>query len=236
LAAEVLHDAHALDDGRPVATLALAAMKQTDEEERSRDLWARAGVLVNELASPALVLNLPAHADTPGGSLSMAARHRGEPLHLSLRALLRAPPRWDIAGRAIYVCENPAVIAIAADRLGAGCPPLVCTDGMPAAAQRTLLKQLQEAGGMLFYHGDFDWPGIRIGNFVMRHFGAQPWRFGAADYAPRSGRSLEGEAVAADWDADLAPKMTEYGRALDEESVVDRLVADLTENALFRQM
>ena len=91
LAAQTLGDAHALDDGRPVATLVLAAWRHAtapptgsqasdagdpgtepdspaQEEatdpaapapERSRDLWARAGVLVNELARPVLVLNLP---------------------------------------------------------------------------------------------------------------------------------------------------------------------------------
>jgi uncharacterized protein (TIGR02679 family) len=57
---------------------------------------------------------------------------------------------------------------------------MVCTDGMPAAAQRTLLAQLAAGGATLRYHGDFDWPGINIGNFVMQAFGAMPWRFGAA--------------------------------------------------------
>lgn len=32
---------------------------------------------------------------------------------------------------------------------GAGCEPLVCTDGMPAAAQRCVLPQLTEAGARL---------------------------------------------------------------------------------------
>jgi len=38
---------------------------------------------------------------------------------------------------------------------------------MLAAAQRTLLMQLRRAGATLRYHGDFDWPGIAIGNVVM---------------------------------------------------------------------
>ncbi|OWK21019.1 hypothetical protein AJ88_22140 [Mesorhizobium amorphae CCBAU 01583] len=84
LAADVLGDAHALDNGRGVATLVLAVWRQTatpapdltapvtDEDgktmrksrddvdlnpaggaERARETWARAGVLVNELARPA---------------------------------------------------------------------------------------------------------------------------------------------------------------------------------------
>ena len=88
----------------------------------TRDLWANAGVLVNELARPALVLNAPGV-----GSL-------GEPSCLSLRSLLRSPPRWNVRGRTVYVCENPNLLAIAADTLGASCAPLVCTEGMPAAA------------------------------------------------------------------------------------------------------
>jgi hypothetical protein len=39
------------------------------------------------------------------------------------------------------------------------------------------------AGGRLRYHGDFDWAGLAIGNFVMREFGAEPWRFKTTDYS-----------------------------------------------------
>jgi hypothetical protein len=41
------------------------------------------------------------------------------------------------------------------------------------------LAQLAQAR---VYYGDFDWPGLRVGNYVMREFGAEPWRFGVADY------------------------------------------------------
>jgi uncharacterized protein (TIGR02679 family) len=78
LAADVLGDAHALDSGQPTATLALTVWRQViartdynnddvDSEptgdgelepgggaERVRDVWAKAGVLVNELARPVL--------------------------------------------------------------------------------------------------------------------------------------------------------------------------------------
>ena len=116
-------------------------------DETAREIWAGAGILVNELARPVLFLNLPVQNQLAGS---------GEPGYLSLRALLRAPPLWDVAGRAIFVCENPNLVAIAADTLGINCAPLVCTDGMPAAAQRTLLMQLSAAGACLHYHGDFD--------------------------------------------------------------------------------
>lgn len=227
LAASVLGDAHALDDGRPVATLVLAVFGRGQEDERPRERWARHGLLVNELAAPALALNLPAKSDTSGGRLVTEARALGEPLHLSLRQLLRTPPRWTVTGRQVFVCENPTVVAIAADRLGPACPPLVCTDGMPSAAQRTLLVQLLQAGGELMYHGDYDWPGIGIGNFVMGRLGAKPWRFSAGDYDGQRGRMLEGAPVAACWDSELSAKMLVSGRAVEEELVVDVLLEDL---------
>jgi uncharacterized protein (TIGR02679 family) len=99
---------------------------------------------------------------------------------------------------------------------------------MPSAAQQTLLRQLAQTGAALYYHGDFDWPGITIGNFVVRTFGAAPWRFGAEDYEVTSGRKLEGIAVPARWDTTLAPKMAERGYALEEEVVLDTLLEDLT--------
>ncbi|MBA2408518.1 MAG: TIGR02679 family protein [Gammaproteobacteria bacterium] len=236
LAAEVLGDAHALDKGRPVATLVVAALRAeqeaSDAEAGARDIWARAGVLVNELARPALALNLRAHGDMPLGMLAEAARTQGEPLNFSLRGLLRAPPRWRVSGCTIYVCENPSVVAIAADRLGATCAPLVCTDGMPAAAQRTLLAQLAAAGARLCYHGDFDWPGIHIGNFVMRAFATAPWCYGTEEYLRarrKHGHALAGDPVTAAWDVELTAAMMEVGFAVHEEAVVEQLLEDLDE-------
>lgn len=244
LAAETLGNSHALDSGYPTATLILAALRQegrsngapeAQEEngetlktpERARDIWARAGVLVNELARPALCLNLPLPSH---GSIGYPL---GDPHYLSLRTLLRAPPAWHLDGAPIYVCENPNIVAIAADRLGPRCAPLVCTEGMPAAAQRTLLTQLTDAGARLFYHGDFDWAGLRIANFVMRIWPALPWRFGAVDYeaavarAPHVLRDLSDAPVAASWDDSLTAAMHDRGLAIAEEAVVAALLEDL---------
>jgi uncharacterized protein (TIGR02679 family) len=249
LAAAVLGDAHALDNGRAVATLVLAVWRQMAvpatrppeggvadslegdgiqkalDGERVRDVWARAGILVNELARPAAFLNLPVR--------DAESQVSGEPGFISLRHLLRRPPAWAVAGCAVYVCENPNLLAIAADTLGQHCPPMVCTDGMPAAAQNALLRQLMQAGARLLYHGDFDWPGLHIGNTIMREFGAQPWRFGAADYleavrlAPRPGHRLKGVEVLASWDEVLTAAMRENQIGIAEEGVAASLLEDL---------
>lgn len=252
LAAETLGDAHALDSGRGAAALVLAAWRRNETraaetggdraastvdvsddpsiespEERTRDVWARAGVLVNELARPALFLNLPLRG------IEAWLGIRGEPGYASLRQLLRAPPAFEVADREVFVCENPNVVAIAADRLGIRCAPLVCTDGMPAAAQRTLLAQLADAGARLRYHGDFDWAGVRIANQVMRTSGAQPWRLRTVDYetaastAPHAKRNLEDTTVTASWDEALVPAMLRRGFAIAEEAVAETLLEDL---------
>jgi len=261
LAAEALGDSHGLDAGRPVATLVLRAWgsgasldsppdspgRPSDACGSTREQWARLGVTINELALPALCLNLPvrgnANGDGPSasstassivalaGTLARGLAAPGEPVHLSLRRLLRRPPSWDAVGRDVFVCENPNVVAIAADQLGATCAPLVCTDGMPAAAQQTLLTQLAAAGARLRYHGDFDWPGLSIGNFVMREFAAEPWRFGAADYLGAcAGGTLTLPAqdrVEARWDDRLTAAMAQQALAVHEEALVETLLADL---------
>lgn len=184
-------------------------------------------MLVNELARPVLLLNLPVAAD------AIPVCQPGEPAYLSLRQLLRATPRWDVASRDVFVCENPNLVAIAADQLGPASAPIICTDGMPAAAQRTLLGQLAQAGARLHYHGDFDWPGIQIANHVRRTWGARPWRLARADYeaavaaAPQVRHDLTGAAVDASWDATLAAAMQAHGRAIAEEAVAAALLADL---------
>jgi uncharacterized protein (TIGR02679 family) len=102
---------------------------------------------------------------------------------------------------------------------------------MPAAARRTLLARLAEAGARLLYHGDFDWPGLRIANLVIGSLGAQPWRFGAADYTAAtgiaSGQALTGSTAAAAWDAALTPAMQRHGLAIAEEAVAAALLPDL---------
>lgn len=226
LAAHALGDAHALDTGRATATLVMAVLRDAEDED-DRQTWARAGVLVNELAAPALALNLPGGPDTLIGAMCELAWKRGSPLHLSLRSLLRERPLFHVRERDVFVCENPNIVAIAADRLGMRCAPLVCTDGMPSASQRVLLERLAEQGARLRYHGDFDWPGIAIANFVMRKLSATPWRFTVSDYSAGRGRQLEGSAVVASWDADLAPTMIRGGTVLEEEHNADQLLDDL---------
>jgi uncharacterized protein (TIGR02679 family) len=187
-------------------------------------------VSVNDLAAPVLCLNLAADRATPAGALAACATDLGVPVHLSLRLLLESPPQWAHVERVVYVCENSAIVAIAAQRFGAQSPPLVCTDGMPGAAQQALLRQLREQGALLRYHGDFDWSGLAIANFVIRSFGAGPWRLGAADY--RAGVTgtepvLSGRRVEASWDPQLSEAMVELGRGLHEESVIETLMTDL---------
>lgn len=160
---------------------------------------------VNELARPALCLNLPATGDAPGALLTRAATASGEPVYLSLRLLLRQPPRWDVSDRRVYVCENSAIVTIAADRLGPACAPLVCTDGMPSAAQRTLLAQLSACGARLHYHGDCDWDGVVL---------------------------AERGRVEASWDEGLASAMEERGVLVHEEAMVEMLVRDLASPAV----
>lgn len=234
LAAAELGDAHALDPGRPVATLVLRAFgldQSAVEGERARDQWARVGIIVNELAAPVLCLNVPAMGSSAAARVARAAAESGEPVHLTLRMLLRDPPSWDVSARRVFVCENPSIVSIAADRFGLGCAPLVCTNGMPGAAQQTLLRQLTACGAHLAYHGDFDWAGIRIGNFVMRELQASAWRFSAEDYDAAcggvAGTLSSGEQVEASWDARLSGRMSAQGKAIHEEAVAEGLIEDL---------
>jgi hypothetical protein len=77
----------------------------------------------------------------------------------------------------------------------------------------TMTKDLGLRGARLRYHGDFDWAGLVIGNFVMRAFGGEPWRFRAADYLSATADhriALRGDKpVVARWDDRLTSAMSE---------------------------
>lgn len=226
-AARVTGDAHALDDDRPLATLALGAARAltglpagTNAEWR-REVWASVGLLRDELSTTVLALGLS------GDPTLDAWREVGQPVSLTLRQLVRNPPRLDT--RSVAVCENPVVLASAADHLGPACPPLVCTSGQPGAAVMHLLRLLVANGATLRYHGDFDWGGLRIGNVLHERIPFTPWRFDTAAYlaAGDLGRRLTGPPVPARWAPDLADTMHRVGRRIEEELVLDTLLDDL---------
>ena len=184
-------------------------------------------MLCDELSAPVLTLGLRGDGQGLTDRALRLHAEAGEPYRLTTRQLLREPPAL-ASPATVYVCENPTVVAAAANRLGAATAPLVCLEGQPRTAARVLLGLLAAAGARLAYHGDFDWAGIQIGNLMVRRHGAAPWRFCSADYqAARGGRALEGSPVAAVWDGELQAAMVAGGRAVHEEEVLEVLLGDL---------
>ena len=237
LAARTVGDAHALDPDTSLASIVLRAAavlgksEKWDDAQSRRETWASVGVICDELSTPVLVLNLCASEDTAASHALAAYATIGEPTYLSVRQLLRTPPAFCQAslGPLVYVCENANIVAAVAQRLGPNSRPLVCIDGQPRTATRLLLNRLQDAGVRLLYHGDFDWPGIQIANTIMERHKAQPWRMSTNDYraAAIGTLSLDGKPVAASWDVELMPAMSEIGKAVHEERVVENMLADL---------
>ena len=235
-AVDVLGDSHALDPDRAVSGLVLRALARRaglarwHDAENRRDAWAAVGIIADELSAPVLTLNLPALSSNTVGKQICLSAEVGEPTHLTVRQLLRQPPKFESgAGRTVFVCENPTVVAAAADEAGANCAPLVCIQGQLKTSARLLLKHLSEAGWELAYHGDFDWPGLQIANRIIERHHARPWRMSAIDYRSVSPSSVQltGFEVAASWDADLAREMKAVGYSLLEEQVLSQLCLDL---------
>jgi uncharacterized protein (TIGR02679 family) len=249
LAAECCGDAHALDDGRPAGTLALSAVRalaglpfaaEVGTDSR-RAAWACVGVHLDDLSSLVLCLGVPGDTRTALGRLLALHRETGQPAVLTLRQL-RGHDEPLSAGL-VRICENPVVIAAAADELGSRCPPLVCVGGQPSAAGWRLLDLLAAGGTEFRYHGDFDWGGIRIAGAVRQrvsqgHSCWQPWRYDrdayeAAATAVLAGHAatrlprLAGEPVATPWDPGLAAAMARHDVRIEEELSLDTLLADL---------
>lgn len=235
LAADVLGDSHALDIGKPTHALVLrylavrTGIAGWESRAARREAWAHVDVIVDELSAPALVLGLRARGDSfTAHSLQLHADAH-EPCRISTRQLLRERLDWQ-APPHVFVCENPAIIAAAAEWLPTIGAPLLCIEGQPTTASRLLLAQLTSAGSTLHYHGDFDWPGLTIANFVLREHGACAWRMSAADYLAAEdiqGARLRGAPVVATWGPELTAAMQARGLAVHEEQVVEQLLADL---------
>jgi uncharacterized protein (TIGR02679 family) len=225
VAAELLGDAHGLDDDRVVGQIVADAVVSLSERSSVREAWAAFGVDLDPVNSSVLTLGLPG----PRGTILDIAHRTGEPLRLTSR-MLRSLDLDHLDGVVVSVCENPAVVAVAADELGPSCAPLVCTDGMPKTVTSSLIGTLVAAGATLRAHADFDVGGVAIVGHLIGVHGVEPWRFGREDYlAAVAGPSLalDGRIAATPWDPELAPTMGATGRAVHEESLLDVLLDDL---------
>ena len=249
LAAECCGDAHALDDGKPAGTLALSAARALaglpfaadGTADSRRAAWAAVGVHLDDLSSLVLCLGLPGDTRTALGRVLALHREAGQPAMLTLRQL-RCHDEPLRAGL-VRVCENPVVVAAAADELGAACPPLVCVGGQPSAAGWRLLDLLAAGGAEFGYHGDFDWGGIRIAAAVRTRLDQvqtrwRPWRYDTDAYealaatvpvttAAAVSSQLSGGQVATPWDPALADAMAHRALRIEEELALDTLLTDL---------
>lgn len=239
-ALDVIGDAHALDAGGPLSALVLRAAAALTGAQvpvnavQRRRLWADVGVACDALSADVLTLGLrPLGEDLLARHLREASAH-GEPRRTTLRELSKT--MLAVAqGTTVFVCENPSVVAAAAERLGASVLPVVCVEGVPSTAAIRLLKQLCDSGAELRFHVDFDWGGVRIGNVLLEHVpSAKAWRLSAADYElsltqKRGILELTGSPIDARWDAGLRDVMIKHSLAVLEEQVMNELLADLAD-------
>jgi uncharacterized protein (TIGR02679 family) len=239
LAAECCGDAHALDDGRPAGTLLLSAVRALaglpfaagGSADSRRAAWAAAGVHLDDLSSLVLCFGLPGDGQTALGRMLSSCREAAQPAMLTLRQL-RHHDQPLPAGR-VRICENPVVVAAAADELGAGGQPLVCVGGQPSAAGWLLLQLLAAGGAEFAYHGDFDWGGVRIAAAVRQRISWRPWRYDHQAYEAVTAvahppNPLAGEPSATPWDPELAAAMRRRNVRIEEELTLDALLRDLS--------
>lgn len=231
----VLGDTHALDEGKRATNLVLKALAAIYDVEppvdapARRALWEQAGIADDELSSTVLVAGLRTRGDdVVGGVLRLCADTR----HAAVLTLqqLRSVPALTGTPPEVWVFENPSVLAVALDRFGDRCPPLVCTSGWPSSAGILLLNRLREAGSALYYHGDFDGEGLRIAANVVARTGATPWRMTSSAYlAAASDGPPVGRVTAVPWDPELARHLTEVGTTVPEERLAVALLEGIVQ-------
>lgn len=244
LAGQVLGHAHALDDG-PVQATVLRALAWLDDRpderlgaERRRALWANAGVALDTVSSTVLTSGLILPGSGPVSTTLAVNAAAGLPVRLTLGQVRHYldGEREPILDRLsiVFACENPSVVEAASNSLATRSAPLICTEGQPSVAAGLLLRELRDVGVGLCYHGDFDWSGLNIARWVMAESGAAPWRFGARDYREGLGRNLRPKRLSppagqarTPWDPDLLHAMLSHRAAVEEEIVMDLLLADL---------
>ncbi|MEK8146105.1 DUF2399 domain-containing protein [Streptomyces sp. M10(2022)] len=128
----------------------------------------------------------------------------------------------------MYVCENPPYFA-APPANWREQPTTDLRRRPPSTAFHRLARLIVDNGGLLRYHGDFDWPGIAMTNALRTRYGAEPWRMNSADYlngvrADIDHVPLDGKPQDTLWDPKLAETMAREKLAVYEEAVADSLL------------
>ncbi len=236
LAAQVLGDSHALDEGTRVGSAVVRALRISGAVSLSSAVWEAAGVHTDLVSGPALVWNLPAglvDAACPLGKVVAGARAMGAPVHLS-QMMLRQWEPWEGGSGAdvcdVLVTENPRIVEAAAQRLVPFC--VMTTNGNPSGAVRLLLRRLQRAGVRAHYHGDFDAAGLAI-CARMERLACVPWRMRTKDYLSAvTAAAEEGVVLPVDpdnarftpWDPSLQMAFNASRLVVHEERLIDSLL------------
>ena len=229
------------------------------ETAADRDVWGSVGLAASTVTSTVLCLGVRGH-DDPGrpegrpdgrhgsGAVASATAASLEamagavaPVVLTLEQVRSGGVRPVEGHGWVYVVENPTVVEAVATgwaalpeerRPPSSAPVVVCTNGQPTLAVVDLVTRLAADGAGVRYHGDFDWPGLRIATALGRAVRWTPWRFTSADYVAAAAggspaRPLRGSPAESPWDPELATVMAAHGVVIEEEALIDELVADV---------
>ena len=237
LAATLFGSAHALDEGEKRAAAMTQALRYRVEggfHLKRRALWEVAGILPDRVSAPVLTWSLPAVRGSVLDEQTRSASAGGLPLHISVFALQKYPITVPQHTQ-VLVVENPRLVEAAAERRLPGC--VITSNGNPSTAVTTLLQQLRESGAAIWYHGDFDTPGIAI-CCRMYEDGATPWMMDASDYedaidlARETGIQLERDSRdcgITPWDPSLRAAFRRHRLIIHEEFVLDSVLDRFSE-------
>lgn len=226
VAAAQFGDAHALDSDTALGAVVADAILALSGAAELRAAWLTFGIQLDSVSSAALTYMLPGAPGTIAGAACGAA----EVLRVTYRMLDRGFGLRIRPNEVVWVCENPSIVALAADRLGSKSQPLVCLEGMPSSVTGRLLAALRQAGAILHVHADFDFGGIAIMSHVTSRLGAEAWRMGHEDYLTALGgptTDLPQIIGTTSWDPQLAAVMNHHRRAVHEEAIFATLLSDL---------
>ena len=199
------------------------------KELNERELWEMAGILHDRVSAPVLTWSIPVAGLSALDELITAASKAKLPVHLSLMALTAFPvivPQ----DTQVLVTENPRLVESAAERNLRCC--VISTNGNPTTSVTVLLRQMSDSGAAIYYHGDFDSPGLNICR-RMHEASYTPWKMNASDYenaialAAETDVPLEidtGNCGPTPWDPTLQKVFTDRRLIIHEEFVIDTVL------------
>jgi len=203
--------------------------------EESVKLFHSAGLIYGGMLSQVAVRGIKPYVGDVYDTVCAFYNGRNE-AHILTLENVSCFDRLEIFGKVVFVIENPIVFSAVHEQLTDVTCTLLCAENGRTPAFEKLLELAVQAGAEVYYHGKFDYKGLRLADEIFKKYEKVfvPWRYSKTVYEQLIAANdvlLPDErkdfALHNDELASMLSSMRKNGRAVPITPLADELADDI---------